>query len=142
MITRAFGLKLGRFGLVGLISTLVYVVAATILVHWTALPTLLINAVAFVASGAWGYLGHYYVTFRSDASHRTSFVKFFVLAAIGYAFSNGVILLDQHFGVSPDLGTGFIAVTMPVLNFVLMQLWVFASGRAAPAGASADHPDP
>lgn len=124
--SRSFGLALGRFGAVGLISTLTYVVVATVSVRWAALPVLAANTVAYATSGVWSYFGHYYLTFRSDAAHGASVARFFVLFGLGYAASIGIVAADRRLGLPPELGTIMVAGFVPVMNFVVMQLWVFA----------------
>jgi putative flippase GtrA len=136
VITRAFGLKLGRFGVVGLVSTLIYAVIAVLGNNLTALPAEAVNSIAICISGLWSYIGHYHITFHSDAAHRSSFAKFFVLFALGYAVSSGIVLLSDRLGWSRNLATAVIVITIPAINFVAMQLWVFAHGRAAQPNGS------
>jgi putative flippase GtrA len=144
MITRAFGLKLGRFGIVGLISTAIYVVVATIGTRWTPLPLVLVSTAAYLASGVWSYVGHYHITFRSDTVHGTSVPKFFVLFGLGYAVQTGIVILNRRVGLPPELGTVAVAILLPVMNFIIMQLWVFAGHRVVPGGTrlpiGTDHP--
>ena len=134
MIGRAFGFKLGRFGVVGVISTFLYIVIATIGARWTPFPILAVNAVAFVVSGIWGYLGHYYLTFRSDAAHGSSVLRFLVLFALGYVASSAIVFVNQRLGLPPEIGTVIVAVFLPLMNFGIMQLWVFTrrGSQAAP----------
>jgi putative flippase GtrA len=133
MIDRALGFKLGRFGVVGILATVIYVVVATIGNRWTALPPVLVSTIAYCCSGAWSYVGHYHITFRAGTAHRTSIAKFIVLFCSGYAVSSGIVLLGEALGLLRDFATAAAAVVLPIMNFVIMQLWVFA-GR--PAGAS------
>jgi putative flippase GtrA len=134
VLGRAFGFKLGRFGIVGVISTLIYVVMATIGARWTALPIVVVNAVAITASGAWGYIGHYYLTFRSDAAHGASAARFFALFGLGYVASTGIVFLNQQLALPPELGTAVVTIFLPVMNFLVMQLWVFSSGTSTEPG--------
>jgi putative flippase GtrA len=136
MITRAFGLKLGRFGVVGLISTLIYAVIAALGNNLTALPAEAVNSIAISISGLWSYVGHYHITFRSDAAHRSSLAKFFVLLALGYAVSSCIVLLSDRLGWPRNLATAMIVITIPIINFVAMQLWVFARSHTAPHNGS------
>jgi putative flippase GtrA len=145
VITRALGLKLGRFGTVGIVSTLIYAMVATTGSRWTSLPLVIVTTIAYIASGAWGYFGHYHVTFRSDAAHRSSVAKFVVLFAIGYAVSTGIVLVNHRLRLPPEIGTVIVSAVLPVMNFVIMQLWVFAGRHVEPAGAdppSAQEPAP
>ena len=118
---------------VGVLATLVYAVVALSLNNGTALPAELVNALAFGASGVWSYIGHYHITFRSDAAHRSSILRFLVLAAIGYAVSSAIVKVNDRLGLPRNLATVMVTFVLPVLNFVLMQLWVFARRRAMPA---------
>ncbi|MEA2755333.1 MAG: hypothetical protein QOJ54_1622 [Aliidongia sp.] len=140
MISRAFGLKLGRFGIVGLVSTLIYAAVAAIGNNWTQLPAEAVNSIAICISGLWSYLGHYRFTFRSDAAHRSSVIRFFVLFALGYAVSSGIVLLSDRMGWPRNLATAIIVIIIPVINFVAMQLWVFASGTGSRPAADEHMP--
>ena len=132
MITRSFGLKLGRFGLVGGLSTVIYVVLSISGNAWTALPAELVNTIAYCCSGAWGYVGHYHITFRSDAAHKASIARFVVLFLSGFVVSSGIVFVNQALGLPRQLGPLVATIVLPVMNFIIMQLWVFAGRPAGP----------
>ena len=133
MTARTLGLKLGRFGLVGAISTLLYLGVAELGVRWFGVPAQAANTLAIFVSGAWGYVGHYYLTFQADTAHGTGIARFAGLFVLGYAVSSAIVFLNQRLGLPPELGTVTAAVVLPVMNFFLMQLWVFARrGGARP----------
>ncbi len=133
MTARAFGLKLGRFGLVGAVSTLLYLGCSELGVRWIGLPVLAANTVAIFVSGAWGYVGHYYLTFRADTAHGTGLARFLVLFGLGYGVSSAIVFLNQLLGLPPEIGTVTASIVLPVMNFILMQLWVFTTrGGAGP----------
>ena len=136
MTLRAWGMKLGRFGVVGAISTLLYLGAAELGVRWLGLPALVANTAAIFISGTWGYVGHYYVPFRADTAHGTGLARFLVLFALGYAVSSAIVFVNQRLGLPPEIGTITASIILPVMNFIVMQLWVFAH-RAAPGGEGA-----
>ena len=126
MTGRAWGWKIGRFGVVGVISTLLYMGTTELGVRWFGLPVLVANSLAIFLSGAWGYIGHYYVTFRADTAHGTGLARFLLLFALGYAVSNLIQFLNQYLGLPPESGTIAVTIALPVMNLILMQLWVFA----------------
>jgi putative flippase GtrA len=133
MTTRTLGLKLGRFGVVGAISTLLYLGLSELGVRWLGMPALAANTLAIFISGAWGYVGHYYLTFRADTAHSTGLTRFMVLFVLGYGVSSAIVFLNQLLGLPPEIGTVTASVVLPVMNFILMQLWVFtARGGAGP----------
>ena len=123
---RALGLKLGRFGLVGGISTLLYMGSATLGVRWAGLPVQAANTLAICISGTWGYIGHYYLTFRADTAHGAGVARFLALFALGYGVSSVIVYLNERLGLAPEIGSATVSVVLPVMNFVVMQLWVFA----------------
>jgi putative flippase GtrA len=131
---RAWGLKLGRFGVVGAISTLLYLGVAELGVRWFGLPAMVANTLAIFVSGAWGYVGHYYLTFRADTAHGTGLVRFLIMFALGNAVSSAIVFLNQGLGLPPESGSIAVAIGLPVMNFVVMQLWVFAR----PAGSGGE----
>jgi|HubBroStandDraft_1064217.scaffolds.fasta_scaffold00855_14 putative flippase GtrA len=133
VIAGRFGGKLGRFGLVGLLSTLLYGAVAVIGNNWTTLGGEAVNIIAFCTSSIWSYAGHYHITFRSDAAHRSSLVKFFALCGAGFGISSAIVVVNDRLGLPRNLATAIVAAILPVTNFLVMQLWVFTRRRAVPA---------
>lgn len=126
MTARALGLKLGRFGLVGAISTLLYLGVSELGMRWFGLPALVANTLAIFVSGAWGYVGHYYLTFQAETAHGAGLARFTGLFVLGYGVSSVIVFLNQRLGLPPEIGSATASVVLPVMNFFLMQLWVFA----------------
>ena len=94
--------------------------------RWLGMPALAANTLAIFVSAAWGYVGHYYLTFRADTAHGTGVARFMALFVLGYGVSSAIVSLNQRLGLPPEIGTATAAVVLPVMNFFVMQLWVFA----------------
>jgi putative flippase GtrA len=117
--------KLVTFGAVGIAASLIYGGTFLSLLHLSMLPVLAINAVAFAASAVCSYIGHYHLTFRSDAVHRVSVAKFLVLCGMGYILSSGIVFAGEWLKLPPEFDVAATFVVLPIMNFVVMQFWVF-----------------
>lgn len=137
----AFGLKKGeigaifRFGLVGVVATLTYLGLSLLLLDWGLLPQL-VNLIAFLASIATSYLGHYFFTYRASGSHARLSSRF---VTVNIALSLLCSLLHQvvlWIGASAQLSALVVAVVYPLLSFLLNHFWAFSRGEnTAAAGA-------
>jgi putative flippase GtrA len=137
----AFGLKKGeigaifRFGLVGVVATLTYLGLSLLLLDRGLLPQL-VNLIAFLASIATSYLGHYFFTYRASGSHARLSSRF---VTVTIALSLLCSLLHQvvlWIGASAQLSALVVAVVYPLLSFLLNHFWAFSRGDTqAPAEA-------
>lgn len=128
---------LGRFVSVGIAATILYGGVAILLVEWkvAALGMVSASMIAYAVAALFSYLGHKFVTFMSPGSHRVELPRFLALTGVGFAIAGGLSMLFAGMpGVPHYVPVLLTCVTVPIINFVVMDWWVFASRKASPAG--------
>jgi len=121
-------LKLVRFGAVGALSTVLYLIATSFTIGWLSWPPLRASTAGYLIAMCGSYFGHKILTFRSDAPHQRAIPRFLIQAAIGYAITQGIIYGSGKLGLTQTVGVGVASVALPILNFLVLQFWVFATG--------------
>jgi putative flippase GtrA len=123
--------EITRFGLVGIAATVLYATLALALTHWffASVPASLI---AYAAAATFSYLAHKSITFFSTGAHRLEAPRFVVLTAVGIAiaFAAPLILTDM-LALRPIFAVLLTCLLVPVVNFVVMDRWVFAGRKSA-----------
>ncbi len=127
--------RLTWFGVVGASSALCYAGAMTITISEFSWPPPAGNALAYLLSMSVSYFGHKILTFRSSVAHHRAVPRFLAQSAIGYLYAAVAVhaggMLRWPYGVA----IGFVTLSLPVLNFVVLDRFVFAAGAGAAAGA-------
>lgn len=119
-----------RFAVVGGSATFAHVGIALIFRSTLQLSDLLANLAGFCAALAISYVGHARFTFGVDM--RAAQVPHFVAAAlIGLVTSSGVVwLVDIGLGWGFPVAMALVAVTVPMVSYLLLRFWVFDGRRA------------
>jgi putative flippase GtrA len=121
----------GRFGVVGLVATLVHVLVYSGLIELLATAPLAANTLGFVAGVQVSFLGHRGWTFREPktAEVARSLTRFWVVALLGFALNTGfvglvtgVLRLGYGWAIPPMVGV------TPLVTFALAKLWAFRAG--------------
>ena len=124
--------QLLRFGMVGLLATFVHMMIGFLLIQSTWHP-LLANLLAFTIAFVVSFIGHLGFSFADqEVSASSALWKFALVALIGFAFNEGLLIMllsegDLSDTVSLWISTGSAAV----LTFALSRLWAFRTARGA-----------
>ena len=116
-----------RFGMVGVMATLVYFAVSLVLLDFGLVPRVT-NLVAFAVGTVASYLGHYFFTYRADDSHFKLGGRF---AAVTAGLALLCVALHQvalWLGAGPRGAVLFVTVAYPPLSFALNHFWAFARG--------------
>lgn len=127
-----WSLRLSRFAAIGIASTAIYAALAFAFSH-LGLAATGASVLAFLLAAIFSYAGHKYVTFVSGGRHTFELPRFLALSVAGLAVVS----------VLPALLTGVLAlpaavpfllacVVIPVVNYVVLGRWVFASQGRGP----------
>lgn len=120
-------LEIARFGLVGVGATLVHMSVALGLERLADLPLALINLIGFCTAFILSFCGHYYWTFRSNGPRHQAFLRFFIVALIGFGASTVMLATLQAIGFAGDTAKLMISIlVIPPVTFVVGKLWAFA----------------
>lgn len=133
LIGGVWSLRLSRFAAIGAAATLIYAVAAFCLsggLGITILPAAPASLAAYFIAAIFSYWGHKYVTFLSGGAHVFEAPRFLALTALGLGFAwlLPTILVDGA-GLPPAVPIAVTCILVPIVNYVVLDRWVFASGE-------------
>ncbi|TDR23700.1 putative flippase GtrA [Marinicella litoralis] len=116
-----------RYGLVGVVASLVHASISLVLHKWFGLTPFMAHACGFFGGLFTAYFGHYHYSFKDDGDHKSRFPKFLVTALTGFALhQGGVLLLVSYFHL--DYSTQalpLLMVSVPGATFLMSKFWVF-----------------
>ena len=115
-----------RFAVVGATTAAIYFVGYVLLRDLDLVGPAVAAVLAYGAAITFQYIGHSNYTFRAREPRRGGLVRFLVLNGVGLALS---VLISVGFYAAgwPDwLASTLVVTALPVMNWVVMRLWVFA----------------
>jgi putative flippase GtrA len=126
-------IRIMRFGVVGILATVVHACVYAGLVGATQVFPLAANALAFTAAVGIAFLGHTFWTFGRAGNFaglgalRQPLGRFLTVSLTSFVLNNVVVYavadifrLDPLFAVIPMI------IVVPVLTYLFLRLWVFA----------------
>ena len=131
MLDRTYLGRIVRFGTVGIAATLTYAASAFILSYGP--PSALLSAaaasfVAYVIAMPVSYLGHKHLTFGSHGAHILEAPRFLASAVLGIGISCLLpLIVVDGLALAPAVSIILACILVPVINFVVLESWVFAS---------------
>ncbi len=124
--------ELLRFGIVGVLATIVHYVVAVAAVELIGLVPVIANLVAFCCAFPVSFVGHLYWTFRgqtdghSAQDRRHYWGRFFVTALVGLGVSQLVVyVLADLLSVHHRIAFAAAILLAPATVFVLSKFWAF-----------------
>ena len=125
--------QLFRFGVTGFVVAVVYIGLYTALYHAGVAP-FTANLVAFLTAVLFQYVGQTCWTFRRKLWDSKQSMRFAVTTVLGVVYSSLIASgIAPAAAWQPWMAAGFVAVTLPILNYIAFRLWVF---RADPVQES------
>jgi putative flippase GtrA len=126
LIEEAWSLRLSRFVLIGMASTVLYAVLAFTFTRMEGVGTTGASILAFALAAVFSYAGHKYVTFVSGDAHRLELPRFLALTAIGLAVVSLLpAILSGLFSFPTAVPILLACVVVPALNYIVLGNWVF-----------------
>jgi putative flippase GtrA len=124
--------RLVRFGSVGIAATLLYAAVAWSLTAGARIGAAPASVLAYGLAGMFSYLGHKRFTFRSSAAHAAEAPKFIVASMLGAGVATAApLVLTDRLGLPPIVAIAFACVVIPLMNYLILDLLVFARRSAA-----------
>ena len=121
---------LSRFSIVGVLSTITYLVVANLLLLATQAPATLVSVFAYVAGMAVSFIGQSRFTFRVQKRSVGHLLRFLGLSAMGLGVSFvSVALATATLAIPAVYGTIATAIIIPAVNFLVMKVWVFQEDK-------------
>lgn len=125
-----------RFGIVGVLATLLHVAVATGCIEGLGFAPWLANAVAFVSATVVSFVGQTLWSFRSQLGVGR-FARFVVVAVGGLGLtiliSGGLDALGLPYGI----GIAAVVMTVPAFTFLMHSFWTYRE-RPAPRRCAGD----
>jgi putative flippase GtrA len=123
---RVEGLRLLRFGLVGIIATATYSIVTLVAIEAFDVSPVPASVLGVAASIGVSYFGHTLYSFRVTLDHATFVWRFLILAGASLLITTGLMwLLSDVMQGSHRLAIAVIAVLIPVFNYICNRFWVF-----------------
>ena len=129
MLVTLSNLRVSRFALVGIGSTLIYVSFALLLSSGSeaaVLPAAPALIMAYAIAALFSYTGHKHFTFGSEGAHTFEAPRFLAVTAAGLCFSwiLPTILVDE-LGLPPFVPIVATCIVVPAVNYFVLGRWVF-----------------
>ena len=129
LIDGLWSLRLSRFAAIGLASTLLYAVLAFGFSHMGFAATEA-SVLAFLLAAIFSYAGHKYVTFVSGGRHTFELPRFLTLSVAGLVVVSILpAFLTGMLGLPAAVPFLLACIVIPVVNYIVLGRWVFASGK-------------
>jgi putative flippase GtrA len=121
-----------RYGVVGVCVSLLYSGLVIFLVSGLGVDSVLASLGSFGVVLPVSYLGHWAITFQRQHRFSAGWQRFAVLSAVGFTVAvPGMYVVTNVLRWSYLIGIAFSWVLVPMINYALLQLWVFRHRRAA-----------
>ena len=123
---KTLALKLTKFGITGIISTLVYVFLSYLFIWHVHFEPVVSNTIAYILAIPISFFGQKYFTFKSSGAVKTEAPRFIalqltcLLASIIITFFCGSV-----FKLHPAIGIALVVVIIPLISYSAMTLLIF-----------------
>lgn len=115
-----------RFCTVGVAATVTYFLVANLLMFINITTTEISSVLAYMVGIVISYFGQSSYTFRVTDKNHGQFLRFSFLSLIGLCISYlSVSYAVNFYHVKPFWGTIVTSVSIPILSFFVMKVWVF-----------------
>lgn len=115
-----------RFGSVGVVGTLVHGGILIGLVERLNLDPVYANLIAFSMAFITSYLGHYYWTYRSRESHRSTALKFGITAVSGLLANYAIFhVMVDWLAFNYLWAFAAVVILIPAGTYLLHKTWAF-----------------
>lgn len=123
--------KAVRFGIVGVLSGVVYALVTTALVSGAGAAPIPASIAGYGVSAPVSFLGHRRFSFRANGRWTMEALRFVVAQAINVAVTAFAMWAAvQWLGRAYGWGMAAAVVLVPLANFAFMNLWVFRDQQA------------
>lgn len=118
--------QLGRFGIVGILATILHLLAAYLANQIFELPPQLANFIGFLVAFFFSFIGHLRFTFSASGATSFYFPRFIGLSCMTLLLSSLIVYVtDEHLNwpfLASIVAVGF---AVPLISFVVSKYWVF-----------------
>ena len=112
-----------RYGIVGVISTLIHIIAASLFVRFVYASLLFSNIVGFSCAFGFSYVSQSKFVFLSELTYKKA-LKFLLVQVIALILAVKAAQMADN--VSIYIQIFLVAIFLPVCAFFVHKLWTFA----------------
>lgn len=114
-----------RFGISGLLVTLVHIAVASAWMRWAIAQPAIANGVAFCVANAFSYVIHTLWSFSTKMAPQV-LAKFLTVSGLGLALSVGLAQSVDWLGLPYGYGIAVVVLVIPTFNFLFHHFWTYA----------------
>jgi len=119
-------LRILRFGGVGIVATLTYVVVTTALIELLAASIMTATVIGNLTAILVSYFGHLHVTFQVPPYHRIFLPRFLFTAAVGMLINVGIAwLFSVVFAIPYQAIIAIVLVALPLASYLVSRYWIY-----------------
>jgi putative flippase GtrA len=120
-----------RYGAVGVAASAIYTAMTIFCREWAGFDPMLASLVGFLVSAPCSYLGHWAITFGRRHRFLQNLKRFAALSATSFIVAvPGMGLVADILHWSYLIGIAFSCFVAPLINYTILQLWIFSHRRA------------
>lgn len=116
--------KIIRFIFAGVLVTFIYIVIGFILLKFTDINSVEVNAIAFIIANLFSYMIHTLWSFSTKIK-KNNFLKFYIVSLIGFLISLILPMLGEHLKVDKFFITIVTSLSIPLFTFIVHNLWTY-----------------
>ena len=120
-----FSSQFTKFGLVGLINTLIHALVLFAAVEVSKLHPVVGNLMAFLGANMASFIMNSYWTFKTAPEVRR-YGKFLTSSLLALGLTLGIAGVFEFLGIHYGLGFLCIILLVPALNYWMLKRWAFA----------------
>lgn len=114
------------FGVVGVISTLIYLAVSVLCARWLELTAMPSSVIGHTIATVWSFLGHHRLTFRRTGQYGHYGRRFFVLMVLNYLANMAIVqVVSGWLGYSDTASFIAVALLIPGFSYLVSKFWVF-----------------
>lgn len=117
-----------RFIIAGLLTTLLYIVVATLLVDLFIFSLTNASSLSYIVATIFSYIIHTYWSFSSVAMKKNA-AKFFTISALNFIIARYLPSLGVLLNLTGQLTLLITALVMPAITFFLHTFWTYKEKR-------------
>jgi len=116
----------GRFSLVGIITTGIYLILASLLIWSEWVVPIIASSIAFLLTIPLSFWGHGSFTFQIKDKKRWQINRYIIYTLFGFIMSNIIIYLSTLSAIiNAYIGVIIVTVLLPISNFLMLKFFVF-----------------
>lgn len=118
-------LRIVRFGLIGVLSSLIYAVIVIIAVKGFGLEEVVASIIGYAAAIPVNFIGQKYYTFRSERPARQELLQYILVQAFNLGMAALIAYAVDRAGLNVYLGIVAVIMVIPAITYLLLKLAVF-----------------